>query len=106
MPHPIPGLPPLDPFALGMVPRQTAADTAHTALSAIAGERPEALVMGASVLFAALCLRCGLEPEEMFGRGRQVLMSPQDYHKRQNDSLQSLQDFAAVVVAGRETTWS
>lgn len=91
---------PLDGDKLAMVPRIQAASAAHLALFGIQDERPEVMVMGAAVLFTALCHRCGLDPEALHTMGRRVLLADQDFHRETNDSLQSLRDFAGLRVKG------
>jgi hypothetical protein len=94
---------PLDKDRLSMVPRHQAADAAHLALFGIQDERPEVQLLGISVLFAAFCHRCQLDPELMHHVGRKVLRDDQ-FHRQANDSLQSLKDFAGLRVMGQEVT--
>lgn len=90
---------PLDRDRLTMMSRGEAARVAHLALSEIQGEQPELMVLGAAVLFATLCQRCGLDPQEVHHMARKVL-TDQDGFKRDNASLQSLRDFAGIRIMG------
>lgn len=94
-----PTLRPLDRDRLTMTPRGEAARVAHAALSEIQRERPELMVMGAAVLFATLCARCGIDPQELHTMARKVL-TDQEGFRRDNDSLQSLRDFAGIRIMG------
>ena len=96
---------PLDRDRLGMVPRGQAADTAQLALFPIQDERPEVLVAGVAILYAALCARCGLDPEDMWRLGSRLL-ADQDFHTKTNNSLQSLRDFAGLRVMGQDVVIS
>ncbi len=99
---------PLNADALAMVERWEAARCAHAALDPIQGELPEAMVMGAAVLFAALVRRCMLNPHSLYQMGNKVLEADQydnwTGHKKTNDSLRSLQDFAGLRIMGEKGT--
>ncbi len=97
---------PLNKDRLAMVPRRQAADAAQLALFGVQDERPEVMLLGVAVLFAALCSRCGLDPEEMHTMGRSVLMAREDFHKQTNDSLSALRSFAGLRVMGHQDTIS
>lgn len=90
---------------LAMVSRNDAADVAHLALSPIQEHRPEELVAGVAVLFYVMARYSGLDPEELYHRGRRILTDSEGDIKT-NNALQSLRDFASFFVAGRETTIS
>ncbi|WP_269929976.1 hypothetical protein [Aminobacter sp. HY435] len=88
-----------------MVPRDAAARAAHLALFQLQDIMvPEEQVLGVGVLFAAMCLRCGLEPSALFGMGRKVLLAPEDGDRPTDDSLQSLRDFLGARVMAKEVT--
>lgn len=95
----------LDKDRMWMLPRNLAADTAHEALFPIQSKTPEEQLMGVAVLFAALCQRCGVEPDVMHSVGLKVLRA-QDYHKHANASLEALRDFAGLRIMGEEVTIS
>lgn len=81
--------------------RQLAADAAHLGLYQMQDLSPEEIALGVSVLFAAVMRRVGLDPAEQYAMGLRVLRS-EPLHRRANDSLQSLQDFAGVRIKGDE----
>lgn len=82
-----------------MMPRGVAADTAHEALFPIQHRRPTEMVAGVAVLFATICARTGLDPQELHTLGSKMLRD-QEFHRAVNDSLQSLRDFAGIRIAG------
>lgn len=90
---------PLDRDRLAMVSRTEAAHAAHAALSALQDKSPELMMAGAELLFATLCKRCRLDPHDEYLRGLKLL-TPQPGFRKDNDSLQSLQDFAGIRIMG------
>jgi len=90
---------PLNRDALFTLSRETAAEVAHEALFPVQSRRPHEMVAGVAVLFAAICTRCGLDPQEVHTLGSRMLR-PEKFHKKANDSLQSLRDFAGIHIAG------
>lgn len=96
---------PLDKTKMAMSDRLAVADAAHAAMHPMQNLTPEVAVLGVSVLFATLCRRCGLDPHDMHTMANRVL-TDQLGHKRANDSLQSLRDFAGIRLMGQETTVS
>lgn len=96
-----PALRPLSKDRLAMLPRGTAARAAHQALNGLQREPPEVMVAGAALLFAAIVNRCGLDPQEMHHLGLRM-MRDQEAHKLDNDSLQSLRDFAGIRIMGEK----
>lgn len=88
-----------DKDALSMLARETAADAAHEALFPLQHRPPAEIVAGAAVLFAAICHRVGLDPQETHAVGMKMLRD-QDHHRGANNSLQSLRDFAGIRIAG------
>ncbi len=97
---------PLNKDRLSMVPRHQAADAAQLALFGVQDERPEVMLLGVAVLFATLCSRCGLDPEEMHTMGRSVLFAREDFHAQTNNSLSALRSFAGLRVMGQQDTIS
>jgi len=89
----------LDRDALMLVNRDVAAACAHEALFPIQSMQPHEIVAGAAVLFAAICSRVGLDPEEVHGIGLRILRE-EDFHQKTNASLQSLRDFAGLRIKG------
>lgn len=93
---------PLNKDILAMLPRRRLADTAHEALFPIQSKRPEEMVGGVAVLFAAICQRCRLDPEDLYRMGLKVLRDPDQLggDRGSNGSLQSLKDFAGIRIMG------
>jgi hypothetical protein len=89
----------LDRDKLHMVSRIEAVDAAHKALDALQRETPEIMVAAASILFAAITRRCGLDGHEQYLMGHRVMREAAGY-KRTNDSVQSLLDFAGIHIKG------
>lgn len=83
----------VDRDSLGMVDREKAAFAALAALDAIQNLPPHQTVAGVSVLFAALCQRLVLDPEEMHALGRRLLRD-QDHHRKENVLIDTLREFA------------
>lgn len=86
-----------------MIPREGAAQAAHLALDGIQRLRPHEMVAGVSLLFAAVCRRSNLSAADMHTLGLKLL-EPQAFHHKTDASLQSLQDFAGLRIAGDEST--
>lgn len=98
---------PLSKDALTMVPRDRAAAAAHVALFQLQDlPNPEEIVLGVAVLFSALCMRCGLDPEAVHTMGRRVIMEPTEGDAPTNGSVQVLKDFAGLKIMGQEVTIS
>lgn len=92
---------PLDRDRLSMVNRDQAVLAAQSALDGVQRFTPEQMVAGVSILFAAVCRRCGLDPQTEHKRGMRLL-APIPGHDKDNKSLQSLQDFAGIRIMGEE----
>lgn len=90
---------PFDYHRMTLLPRIKAADAAHAALDPLQQLSPEEMVMGSALLFATLTKRCGLDAGELYAMATRVLAA-EPFHKRANDSLQSLQDFAGLRIKG------
>lgn len=92
---------------LSMVPRDRAAAAAHVALFQLQDrESPEEIMLGVATLFAALCMRCGLDPEAVHTMGRRVVMEPTEGDAPTNGSVQVLKDFAGLKMMGQEVSIS
>lgn len=94
-----------DYHRMTLMPRLDAADSAHRVLDVLQKRPPEEIVLGTAVLFAALCKRLRLSPSDIHNAGMRVLEA-EPFHKRANDSLQSLQDFAGLRIAGEDVSIS
>lgn len=98
---------PLDRDRLSMVPRDRAAAAAHVALFQLQDrDSPEEIILGVATLFAALCMRCGVDPEAAHTMGRKVIMEPAEGDAPTNGSVQVLKDFAATRMMGQEVSVS
>lgn len=96
---------PVDRDKLAMVPRDGATRVAHEALFPIQDwESPEEQVMGVGVLFAALCLRCGIDPYDLHQMGMKVLTAPDEGDHVTGNSLQVLRDFIGARIMAKEVT--
>lgn len=95
---------PLDRDKLALLPRSDCAHAAHLALFQLQDKGPEEQVMGAAVLFAALCMACGLDADDMYQMGKRVLTVPNDMDRHTDNSLQTLRDFIGARVMAREVT--
>lgn len=95
----IPASRPFDYHTMTMLPRQVAADAAHAALDGVQQRSPEEIVLGVALLFAAISRRVGVDPAQVYAMATRVL-DHEPHHRRANDSLQSLQDFAGIRIKG------
>lgn len=93
----------LDRDKLALVKRSTCADLAHTAFFQLQDQEPEEALMGVATLFALLCERTGTDPYVLHQMGHRVLRD-EDFHKKTNDSLQSLKDCVGLRFMGQEVT--
>lgn len=89
----------LDRDKVAMFPRDVAASLAHRALVPLNRLEGEALVVAMAILFAGVCHRVQLDPQEVHALGLKMLRD-QPNHRQANDALQSLKDFAGIQVAG------
>lgn len=94
----------LDKDKVAMVPRQEAARIALAALSPIQDERPEMIVLGAAVLFAAMCSRCGIDARDVHEMAKRVIKSPMFGDKATSATLEVLRDFAGARIMGEDVT--
>lgn len=94
----------LDKDKVAMVPRQEAARVAMAALSSLQDERPETIVLGAAVLFAAMCSRCGVDARDVHEMAKRVINSPMFGDRSTDATLEVLRDFAGARVMGQEVS--
>lgn len=85
--------------ALHMLPRERAAQVAHEALFPLQNLKPHEMVAGLGLLFATICHRVQIDPEEVHRLGLRILRD-EPMHRQTNDSLQSLKDFAGLRIKG------
>lgn len=95
----------LDRDKLSMVPRKAAADAATLALFQLQDIMvPEEQVLGVGVLFATMCLRCGLDPSDLHAMAKRVLNAPDEGDVPTSNSLQVLRDFVGARIMNKEVT--
>jgi hypothetical protein len=93
----------LDRDKLSMVARDAAARAGHLALFQLQDiESPEEQALGVGVLFAAMCLACGLDPSDLHGMGKRVILASAEGDAPTDNALQSLRDFIGARVMARE----
>lgn len=91
----------IDRDRLYMLDREEVSVTAFKALDAVQQDRPEEMIAGVSVLFAALCNRCLVDPHDMHTMGMRMLQHD-PHHKNTNDRIETIADFAGLRIMGRE----
>ena len=96
---------PLDKDKLYQYPRDAAIRCAHQALRPISTMEPEPMMAGVAVLFALVCSRVGVDPQDMHMMALRM-MRHQEHHDKENKLLQSLRDFAGMRIAGQEVVAS
>ncbi|MBK3400402.1 hypothetical protein [Methylobacterium ajmalii] len=92
---------PLDKDQLHATPREEALRCAALALDGIQRETPEAQVIAAATLFAAISARTGMDAEQLHHLGRRVLR-PEKHHTKANMMAESTADFVGLVIMGQE----
>lgn len=96
---------PFNRDALFMLPRDRAAQVAHTVLEPINNLPGHEQAAAFAVLFAALCSRFNLEPEELHALGRKMLRDPagdsgQRFHRKGNSMMDALVAYANLQKKG------
>lgn len=82
------------------VPRDRVAVVAHEMLAAVNALSPEEQAAAAGLLFATMCERFGLNPEEHHHLGRR-LMTPQAFHRKGNSQIEALEAYIDLLNTGR-----
>ncbi len=95
---------PLDRTKLVMVPRLDAARAAFEALHPVQSIEPERMLLGVATLFATLCYRCQVEPQQLHEMGLKVLKQPFDGDTKTGATLEALRDFAGIRVMGQDVS--
>lgn len=93
----------LDPDALTSLPRDRVAALTQAILNPISSHKGHELMAATAVLFAVMVERYGGRPEGLYEYGRRVLGSDEPFHKKGNDQLEALRDFAAMRVNNNPT---
>lgn len=96
----------LDRDKLAMVPRLHALRVAHEALFPIQDwdGGPEEQVLGVGILFATMCLKTGLDPEDLYRMGKRVLLAPAEGDHVTDNMGQVLKDFLGARIMQQEVT--
>lgn len=102
MTSPIPSSP-LNRDKLFLLPRSEGLRFAHLALHGVQDEQPEAILAAIAILFAGVCERCLVDPQEMHRLGKKFLRSSEG-DQRTNESAEVLRDFAGLRIMGQEVT--
>lgn len=89
----------LDYDALTSLPRDQIASDAQLLLDPLKGMRGERLVAAGAVAFAVLVERYAGSPEGLYEYGKRVLHQQEQFHKKGNDQLEALRDFAALRIS-------
>lgn len=88
----------IDQDVLNSASRDEAARVTFLALHGIQKEKPHAQVWAAALLFSALCHKLQLSPGEMHSKALRML-ADEPFHKKANDQLEALKDFAGMRLA-------
>lgn len=86
----------LDRDKLFLLPRDAVAQDAQLVLEPLKNFSGERLVASTAVAFAVVCERAGMTPQELHAYGKRILHGDQAFHKKGNDTLEALRDFAAL----------
>lgn len=86
-----------------MLPRSEGLRFAHLALHGVQDERPEAILAGIAILFAGVCQRCMMDPQDMHRLGLRFLRSSEG-DQRTNESAEVLRDFTGLRIMGHDVT--
>ena len=84
-----------------MLPRDAVAHMAHRALQPLNRMESEPLVAAIAMIFAVLCKRTGMSPQEAHDIAlRQLVDEP--HHTKANLQVQALRDFAGIQANGEK----
>ena len=90
----------IDRDALNSLKRDKIAPLTSAILDPIASHSGEELLAASATLFAVMVERYGGSPQDLYEYGRRVLGADEPFHKKGNDQLEALRDFAALRVRG------
>lgn len=96
----------LDRDRLSLTPRLHALNVAHEALFPIQDwdGGPEEQTLGVGVLFAAVCIKTGLNPEDLYQMGKRVLLARDEGDHVTGNSAQVLKDFLGARLMQQDVT--
>ena len=89
----------LDHDFLTSIPRDVIAKDVQALLDPLGNSRGENILAATAVLFAVMVERYGGSPEGLFQFGKRVLFHDEAFHKKGNDQLEAIRDFAALRVS-------
>jgi hypothetical protein len=90
----------IDRDVLNSLPRDRIAGMTQAILDPISSEKGEELLAASATLFAVMVERYESSPQDLYLYGKRVLGAEEDFHKKGNDQLEALRDFAALRVRG------
>lgn len=90
----------LDVDTLTSLPRDRVASLTQAILDPIQAHKGEELLASSAVLFAIMVERYGGSPQGLYDYGVRILGADEPFHKKGNDQLEALRDFAALRVRG------
>lgn len=88
----------IDRDKLNMLSRDRAAECGFLFLDKAGEMKPEEIVMGAAIAFAAVASRYSQSASELHDLGLKLLTAPHPHHKGGNALLDALQDYAKLRV--------
>lgn len=95
---------PFDKDRLMMTTREAAAQSAMAGLNALQDMPPERVLMGAAVMFATMCARCRLDPQEMHRVAMRIITAPEDGDRPTDGNIQVLRDWAGVRLMAQDVS--
>lgn len=106
VPKHLKGRRPLDRDKLSLTPRLHALNVAHEALFPIQDwdGGPEEQTLGVGVLFAAVCTKTGIDPEDLYRMGMRVLLAKDEGDHVTGNSAQVLKDFLGARLMAQEVS--
>jgi hypothetical protein len=93
---------PLDRDKLFTMSQLDVTRAALTALDPVQQMKPHEMVAGISLLFAAICHRTGIDPQDAHTFGMRVMTTREQANFKANDGIQTIRDFAGLRLMGQE----
>lgn len=93
----------IDQDFLASIPRDRIAFDTQRLLDPMRNDRGENILAAGAVAFAVLVERYGGSPEGLYEYGKRVLHHQEQFHKKGNDQLEALRDFAALRISRNPT---
>ena len=92
---------PLNKDKLYMLPRDRAAVVAHETLDPINSRPAHEQLAGVALLFAVLCSRFNVDPEDMHTFAKRLLDEDQQFHRKGNAQMDALIAYANLQKTGQ-----